>query len=382
MSRDSSSIETVINRPNEEIWVDGPLSSSRHKTEIWIDGPRKLCPRSPKVSSQKSTPKHRPQAMHTKAKLPTVLSPYSRHGIEETISSNTFDTESIVSSHCHLPVLPVFKDHSLLPFRSNQPLPKTKPIIPDSPKINLKLSTNKLNDDLEMLEKTLETLLVPSPIVPIKTDNEPSIMSKSLNRIDQLSSLMSNDEKSKRLSRIVSPTRFDKILSGDKHHPSVPNSPLIVSKNRHSRKSNKPQIPVRTTSLAETTSSRPSIFQRLFGVRLSNPQQSTVIQSPPSSPLISPLTVTLDSHDDLMPLTTSSTASSASGRASSSGYESMSNTILEEMIASMPLNITNANNSIKIRNKSTRKGEKDETKMLLERSLWDWDVKLDILVDS
>jgi hypothetical protein len=60
----------------------------------------------------------------------------------------------------------------------------------------------------------------------------------------------------------------------------------------------------------------------------------------------------------------------------------MSNTILEEMIASMPLNITNANNSIKIRNKSTRKGEKDETKMLLERSLWDWDVKLDILVDS
>ncbi|CAF3730611.1 unnamed protein product, partial [Rotaria sp. Silwood1] len=52
-----------------------------------------------------------------------------------------------------------------------------------------------------------------------------------------------------------------------------------------------------------------------------------------------------------------STASSTSGRASSSGYESMSNTILEEMIASIPLNITNENNSIKIRNKSIRKGK-------------------------
>jgi hypothetical protein len=57
-----------------------------------------------------------------------------------------------------------------------------------------------------------------------------------------------------------------------------------------------------------------------------------------------------------MPLTTSSTASSASGRASSSGYESMSNTVLEEMIASMPSTVTNENNSIKIRNKSARKG--------------------------
>jgi hypothetical protein len=73
--------------------------------------------------------------------------------------------------------------------------------------------------------------------------------------------------------------------------------------------------------------------------------------------LISPLTVTLDSHDDLMPLTTSSTASSASGRASSSGYESMSNTAFEEMIASIP---TNENNSIRLRNKTIRKGLNDE----------------------
>jgi hypothetical protein len=108
-------------------------------------------------------------------------------------------------------VLPVFKDHLLLPFRSNQTLPRTKPLTTESPKIDFKLSTNKLNDDMEMLEKTLETLLIPSPIVPIQNDKE-SIMTKSLNRIDQLSSLMSDDEKSKRLSRIVSPTRFQKLF--------------------------------------------------------------------------------------------------------------------------------------------------------------------------
>jgi hypothetical protein len=51
-----------------------------------------------------------------------------------------------------------------------------------------------------------------------------------------------------------------------------------------------------------------------------------------------------------MPLTTSSTTSSASGRASSSGYESMSNTVLEEMISSIPTMITN-----EIKNKSIRK---------------------------
>ncbi|CAF0918183.1 unnamed protein product, partial [Adineta ricciae] len=351
MSRESTSVETVLNRPHEEIWVDGPLSSSHPKNEIWIDGPRQFSPRSPKISSHRSTPRHRSKPMHTKAKLVS----YSPHDHED---SKNFDTESVVSSHCHLPVLPVFKDHTLLPFRSNQLLTKTKPVTTvDSPKLNLKLSTNKLNDDLEMLEKTLETLLVPSPIVPNATDNQ-STMSKSLNRIDHLSSLMSNDEKTKRLSRIVSPTRFDKILPIDDTHPSVPNSPLIIPRTRRARTStNKPQIPLRTTSLAESTT-RPSIFQRIFGLRSSHPQQTIVIQSPPSSPLISPLTVTLDSHDDLMPLTTSSTASSASGRASSSGYESMSNTILEEMLASMPTNITNANNSIKIRNKSTRKDDR------------------------
>jgi hypothetical protein len=57
-----------------------------------------------------------------------------------------------------------------------------------------------------------------------------------------------------------------------------------------------------------------------------------------------------------MPLTTSSTTSSASGRASSSGYESMSNTVLEEMIASIPTMSTNENNSLKLRNRSIRKG--------------------------
>ncbi|CAF4824467.1 unnamed protein product, partial [Rotaria sp. Silwood2] len=57
-----------------------------------------------------------------------------------------------------------------------------------------------------------------------------------------------------------------------------------------------------------------------------------------------------------MPLITSSTASSsASGRASSSGYESMSNTAFEEMISSIPIIMSNENNSVKLRNKSLRK---------------------------
>ena len=138
----------------------------------------------------------------------------------------------------------------------------------------------------------------------------------------------------------------------------MPSSPLLASKNRHSRtptNSKKPKAPLRTTSLAEGTrqalSARPSIFQRLFGLR-----SSSVLHSPPCSPLISPLSVTLDSHDDLMPLTTSSTASSASGRASSSGYESMGNTILDEIL---PSPLTNGFHSIKIRNKSARKGQDD-----------------------
>jgi len=214
MSRDSSSVETIINRNNEEIWIDGPLSSPNPKREIWIDGPPEFCSHSPKILSKKSLPKHRSTShRHYTSKHPILPSPpclsstILHHDNDQSSPSVNCDTESIISSHCHLPVLPVFKDHSLLPFRSNQTLPRTKP----SP-IDLKLSTNKLNDDMELLEKTLETLLIPSPIVPIKNDNE-STMTKSLNRIDQLSSLMTNDEKTKRLSRIVSPTRFDKLFT-------------------------------------------------------------------------------------------------------------------------------------------------------------------------
>ena len=57
-----------------------------------------------------------------------------------------------------------------------------------------------------------------------------------------------------------------------------------------------------------------------------------------------------------MPLATSSTASSASGRASSSGYESMSNTAVEEMISSVPVIISHNNNPVKLRNKQVQKG--------------------------
>jgi len=218
MSRDrfdSSSVETVVNRNNEEIWIDGPLSSPNSKKEIWIDGPPEFCSNYPKKSTPKhrsnshrqSTSKTRPSILPSKHSLTPFLSSTILHKETNESSSKNFDNESIISSHCHLPVLPVFKDHSLLPFRSDQTLPQTKPLITNSSKLDLRLSTNQLNDDMELLEKTLETLLVPSPIVPIKNDK-----SQSLNRIDQLSSCMTNDEKTQRLSRIVSPTRFEKLF--------------------------------------------------------------------------------------------------------------------------------------------------------------------------
>ncbi|CAF1535227.1 unnamed protein product, partial [Adineta steineri] len=82
------------------------------------------------------------------------------------------------------------------------------------------------------------------------TDTDQLSLTQSLNRIDQLSSSMSNDERAKRLSRIVSPTRFEKLFSYNQSienfnwfHPptpssagsSVPNSPVIKSKNRQVR---------------------------------------------------------------------------------------------------------------------------------------------------
>lgn len=203
MSRDrydGSSIETMINRHQDEIWIDGPYSS---RQEIWIDGPREFYPQ-----SQQSPSRAKPSILSPKS---TIISSTLIPKDPSSNNNTNFDTESMISSHCHLPVLPVFKDHSLLPFRSNEILPRAKPSINDSTKIDLKLSTNQLNDDMELLEKTLETLLVPSPIVPIANEKDPDI-NQSVHRIDQLSSLMSSDEKSKRLSRIVSPTRFEKIL--------------------------------------------------------------------------------------------------------------------------------------------------------------------------
>lgn len=149
---------------------------------------------------------------------------------------------------------------------------------------------------------------------------------------------------------------------------SMPPSPTSKSFDRQSRTplNSASNTPVRALSVTRksklppdsnrqtTTNHRPTIFQRLFGLRSSS--------NPPSRPAVtesslsSPLTVTLDSRDDLMPLTTSSTASSASGRASSSGYESMSNTALEDLMTSIPTMINNENNPIKLRNKSLRKG--------------------------
>lgn len=220
---DRSSIDRVVKRNSEEIWIDGPLSSTNPKAEIWIDGPYKYSALTPKLHFKNSTVKHRsnsqrtytttcktPILSQTNSTPPFLSSTILSQENNDTLSTN-FDNESVVSSHCHVPVLPVFKDHTLLPFRSNQIVQMTKSNKVETSKLDFQLSTNKLNDDLEMLEKTLETLLIPSPIVPIKNDKQ-SIISKSLNRIDQLSSLMSNDEKNKRLSRIVSPTRFDKMF--------------------------------------------------------------------------------------------------------------------------------------------------------------------------
>ncbi|CAM4876412.1 unnamed protein product [Rotaria socialis] len=393
---DSSSVETVINRNNEEIWIDGPLSTTKPKSEIWIDGPIEFYSPTSKLRHKKSKLKPRSSShRHYKSKAKTpILSPKPQLAppvLCSTIlqqennesSSANFDSESVISSHCHLPVLPVFKDHTLLPFRSNQLVQITKPLKTESSNIDLRLSVNKLNDDMEMLEKTLEILLIPSPIVPNQGDRQSS-RSQSLNRIDQLSSSSSicQDDITKRLSRIVSPTRFDKILNhkqtAENFHglsigSSVSNSPIIKSQIRQSRIPSKSTHP-RSLLLLSTkkfknppesirpmspTPTRPSIFQRLFGLRSSSippPHPIPIVVDSPR--LASPLTVTLDSHDDLMPLTTSSTASSASGRASSSGYESMSNAAFEELIASTPIMANNESNSIRLRNKSMRKDER------------------------
>jgi hypothetical protein len=123
--------------------------------------------------------------------------------------------------------------------------------------------------------------------------------------------------------------------------------PYMSTPQHVSTSNRKPQAPVRTTSLAEShrpsliSNVRPSIFQRLFGLR-----SSSQIRSPP----LSPLTVTLESHDDQMPLITSSTTSSTSERASSSGYESTCNTVADDFLNS-------EHQTIKIRHRSTRKGK-------------------------
>ena len=162
------SLNKCRHRNQEEIWIDGPLS---HSSEIWIDGPPVISTFSPCLSS-------------------TI------------VQDNQIETESVISSHCHLPVLPVFKDHSLLPFRST--LPRTKE---NCSQFDLRSSTTKLNEEMENLEKALERLVIPSNL-----DDQQVNRRKSFNRIDQLSSLISHDEKNKRLSRILSPTRFDQLF--------------------------------------------------------------------------------------------------------------------------------------------------------------------------
>ena len=220
---DPSSVETTINRNNEEIWIDGPLSSTNPKPEIWIDGPPEFHSSSPKFyrkklktkhcskSHRQHTPDTKASAFSSIAPLPSVVSSSVLPRENDESSSTNFDSESVVSSHCHLPILPVFKDHTLLPFRSTQTSQVTKPLKADSSKLDLRSSANKLNDDMEILQKTLETILIPASDSSIKNDNQ-SNRTQSLNRIDQLSSVMSDDDKSKRLSRIIAPVRFDQMF--------------------------------------------------------------------------------------------------------------------------------------------------------------------------
>ena len=169
----------------DEIWIDGPLSSS---SEIWIDGP-------PIRSSRRKSPLKSSRSHSSK---PSSFSPPLSSTI---LNDNSADTESIISSHCHLPVLPVFKDHSLLPFRST--LPRKNDSIETT-------NTTKLNEEMENLEKALERFVIPQDRSSTREDN--LLKSNSSRRIDRLSSLMSHEEKNKRLSRILSPTRFDQLL--------------------------------------------------------------------------------------------------------------------------------------------------------------------------
>lgn len=225
---DYSPLESISSRKNEEIWIDGPLSCSATRQEIWIDGPPEFYSTSPRLrkknvsvkprsnSSRKHSSKARSSAIPCKS--PFLSSTILDQSNEPKKSSSNFDTESLISSHCHLPVLPVFKDHSLLPFRASQPSDAASRSLSNDVKLGLISSTNQLNDDMEKLEKTLETLLIPSSSIdplagnPSTSNDDKSIAKNSLNRIDRLSSMMSDDEKNKRLSRIVSPTRFDRLL--------------------------------------------------------------------------------------------------------------------------------------------------------------------------
>ena len=85
-----------------------------------------------KFSRKKSAPKHRSTShrqytsKHPILPSPPFLSSTVLHQDNEQSPSVNFDTESIISSHCHLPVLPVFKDHSLLPFRSTSNITTNK----------------------------------------------------------------------------------------------------------------------------------------------------------------------------------------------------------------------------------------------------------------
>ena len=153
----------------------------------------------------------------------------------------------------------------------------------------------------------------------------------------------------------------------------MPNSPAIRARHRRSRTPlhSTPNTPRRSLTankkckLNSESQIRPTILQRIFGLRTSAgmpplpPSATSTVTDQPST-LISPLTVTLDSQDDLMPLTTSSAASSASGRASSSGYESLSNTAFDEILRSTPTAmLVNDEQNLRLRSRSQRKGSID-----------------------
>ncbi|CAF0777697.1 unnamed protein product [Didymodactylos carnosus] len=307
------------------------------------------------------------------------------------------------------------------------------------PSRHLTTSTKSIDDDMELLQKTLEILIVDRNDEQSLTRSLQSVeLTPAVDTIDsacrmrtkQLVEIMSKEEKTKRLSRIVSPNRLERLQLAISQVGSVPNSPAPKAKQyamsstpgtpqilhlafeqsnnqlQRSKRSKKPKTPARTTSLtpsqsilrhsptdtvfkqtdlplspqkllnkksdSSTTTNRLTILQRLFGMKDAT---TNTMKDVPQSPKLVPKAKTPNStrrsttmNEDVLnhhPLThtcltldlqnilpLSSTLSS--GRASSSGYESMNN---RDSGSGSSHNDSAEDSSCKMRSKSARKSD-------------------------